>query len=355
MFAIAVFAFVAISAVVSDSVLKGLAALLIGLVIAVIGTDQITGATRFTYEQLALFDGIDIVVVTVALLAIGEVISVASKVGRPDDRSLIPSKGRPFLTGAEFREALPAWLRGTAFGLPFGVIPAGGAEVPTFLSYGTERRLDRRRRKPMFGKGAIRGVAGPEAAGNATSGTAMGSLLALGLPTSATAALILAALVQWGFQPGPLLFTNSPDLVWALIASLFLGLVVLLVLNLPFAPLWAQLLRIPKAYLYAAITMLACFGVYATSASTIDLAIMLGLGFLAFLMRRFDVPIAPVVIAVILGPLAEQSLRQAMNNTGDDISVLVSSPITVILYVVLVLGVVGVVIGRIRSRRRSDY
>lgn len=354
-FALAIFAFLAISAVVSDSALKGLAALLIGLVLAVVGTDEVTGTLRFTYNQIALFDGIDIVVITVALLAIGEVIHVASKVGKPDDRSLIPSKGRPFLTGAEFREALPAWLRGTAFGVPFGIIPAGGAEVPTFLAYGTERRLDRRRKKPMFGKGAIQGVAGPEASGNATSGTAMGSLLALGLPTSATAAMILAALTQYGFQPGPLLFDRSPDLVWALIASLYIGLVVLLILNLPFAPLWAQLLRIPKAYLYAGIAMLACFGVYAASASLVDLVIMVGLGFLGFLMRRYDVPIAPVIIAVILGPLAESSLREAMNNTGNDYSTLVSSPISIALYLLLLVGIVIVVIGKVRARRRADF
>ena len=195
-FALAVFAFVATSAVVSDSAIKGLATLAIGLAVATIGIDQVSGAQRFTFGVMELFDGVSIVVLTVALLALGEVIYVASRVGRPEDRSLIASKGRPFLSRAEFKEALPAWLRGTAFGVPFGVIPAGGAEVPTFLAYGTERKLDRRRPNPMFGKGAIRGVAGPEAAGNATAGTAMGALLALGLPTSATAAVLLAAFQQ---------------------------------------------------------------------------------------------------------------------------------------------------------------
>ncbi|MSX08633.1 MAG: tripartite tricarboxylate transporter permease, partial [Actinobacteria bacterium] len=244
--ALAVFAFIATSAVVSDSALKGLTALLIGLTLAVIGIDGPSGASRFTFEVPALFDGIHIVVITVAMLALGEVIHIASKIGRPEDRSLIKSQGRPWLSKAEFRDALPAWLRGTAFGVPFGVIPAGGAEVPSFLAYGTERRLDRKREKPMFGKGAIRGVAGPEAAGNSTAGTAMGALLALGLPTSATAAIMLAAFQQYGMQPGPLLFERSGDIVWALLASLFVAMIVLLILNLPFAPLWAQLLKIPK-------------------------------------------------------------------------------------------------------------
>lgn len=354
-FALTIFAFVAISAVVADSVLKGLAALLIGLALAMIGTDQVSGVQRFTFGNTAMFDGISIVVITVALLAVGEVIAVASKVGRPDDQSLVPSKGRPFLTRAEFREAMPAWLRGTGFGVPFGVIPAGGAEVPTFLSYGAERRLDRRRKNPKFGTGAIRGVAGPEAAGNATSGTAMGALLALGLPTSATAAMMILAFRQYGMQPGPLLFDRNGELVWALLASLFIGLFVLLLLNLPFAPLWAKLLKLPKAYLYAAIGMFSCLGVYAASAALVDLVMMIGIGVLGFVMRRHDIPLAPVLIAVILGPLAEESLRGAMNNSQNDPMILVSTPITIGLYAFLVLGIVVTVVGRVRNRTKADF
>ena len=353
-FALAVFAFVATSAVVSDSAIKGLATLAIGLAVATIGIDQVSGAQRFTFGVMELFDGVSIVVLTVALLALGEVIYVASRVGRPEDRSLIASKGRPFLSRAEFKEALPAWLRGTAFGVPFGVIPAGGAEVPTFLAYGTERKLDRRRPNPMFGKGAIRGVAGPEAAGNATAGTAMGALLALGLPTSATAAVLLAAFQQYGMQPGPLLFERSGPLVWALLASLFIGMIVLLILNLPFAPLWARLLNIPKPYLYAGISVLACFGVYASTGSLVDQMLLLGLGLLAFAMRRFDFPLAPVLIAVILGPLAESSLREAMNNSENNPLTLISTPITITLYILLVFAIVWSAVTKLRARRGED-
>ncbi len=353
-FALAVFAFVAIAAVVSDSAVRGLAGLAIGLAIAMVGIDQPTGTQRFTFELRTLFDGVDIIVITVALLALGEVIHQASKVGTPDDAELLATGGRPFLSKREFRQALPAWLRGTGFGVPFGVIPVGGAEVPTFLAYGTERALDRNRSDPQFGKGSIQGVAGPEAAGNATAGSAMGALLSLGLPTSATAAVLLIAFRQYGMQPGPLLFERNPEVVWALLASLFIAMVVLLILNLPMAPLWAKLLKVPKAYLYAGITMLAAFGVYAAASSTTDLFIMLGLGLLGFAMRRFDVPIAPVLIAVILGPLAEYSLRDAMGNSGNDLGVLVSSPITIALYVVLALGVVWAVLRR-RRAARADF
>ncbi|MEU3474581.1 tripartite tricarboxylate transporter permease [Rhodococcus sp. NPDC006774] len=353
--ALAVFAFIATSAVVSDSALKGLTALLIGLTLAVIGIDGPSGASRFTFEVPALFDGIHIVVITVAMLALGEVIHIASKIGRPEDRSLIKSQGRPWLSKAEFRDAMPAWLRGTAFGVPFGVIPAGGAEVPSFLAYGTERRLDRKREKPMFGKGAIRGVAGPEAAGNSTAGTAMGALLALGLPTSATAAIMLAAFQQYGMQPGPLLFERSGDIVWALLASLFVAMLVLLILNLPFAPLWAQLLKIPKNYLYAGISVFAALGVYASSASIVDLIFMLGLGIVGFMMRRYDIPLAPVLIAVILGPLAEESLRRALAVSEGDPSILVSSGITIVLYALMIIAVVFSIVSKVRARKTADF
>src|SRR5699024_5651314 len=203
-------------------------------------TDGVTGLPRFTVGNPQLFDGISLVTVTVAVLALGEVLFVVSRVRRDhEDLRVRGGATRGFLSSMEFVEAAPAWGRGTVIGLPFGVIPAGGAEVPTFLAYEAERRLDRRRENPMFGKGAIRGLAAPEAAGNATTGMAMGALLALGLPVSATAAIMLAAFRQYGLQPGPLLFENSADLVWALLASFFLAMVVLLVINLPFAPPWA--------------------------------------------------------------------------------------------------------------------
>ncbi|AXB41472.1 tripartite tricarboxylate transporter permease [Amycolatopsis albispora] len=351
--ALALFAFVAISAVVSESVLRGLAALVFGLAIALVGIDGISGAARFTGGLPELFDGIDIVVITVGLLALGEVLAVAARRGTKEDTRVLPSTGRLWLSRREFRLALPAWLRGTAIGVPFGIIPVGGSEVPTFLAYGTERRLASRRPDSRFGRGAIQGVAGPEAAGNATAGTAMGALLALGLPTSATAAILLAAFRQYGLQPGPLLFERASELVWALLASFFVGMAVLLVLNLPFAPLWAKLLKVPRHYLYAGISVFAMLGVYATSSKILDLVLVLAIGLLGFLMRRYGLPVAPVLIAVILGPLAETEFRRAMAVSEGDPAVLVSSPISISLYAVLVLGVTGLLFARLRSRRRQ--
>ncbi|MGJ9421437.1 tripartite tricarboxylate transporter permease [Aeromicrobium sp. CF3.5] len=355
-FALAAFAFVAISAVVAESVIRGLTALGIGLAIALVGIDSASGAERFTLGSPAMFDGIPIVVVTVGLLALGEVFHVASKIRREGSAPIpVSAEGSPYPTRAELRKAAPAFLRGTSYGLPFGVIPVGGSEVPTFLAYGTEKKLAARREDPDFGtRGALEGVAGPEAAGNATAGTAMGALLALGLPTSATAAMLLAAFQQYGLQPGPLLFERSADLVWPLLASLFIGLVILLAINLPFAAVWAKLLVIPRHYLYAGITVIAMLGVYAVASSTTDLWLLLAIGMIGFGMRRFAIPLAPVLIAAILGPVAETQLRRALAVSEGDPSILFGSNITVTLYALMAVAVVASVVQHLRHRRTDD-
>ena len=205
----------------------------------------------------------------------------------------------------------------------------------------------------MFGKGAIRGLAAPEAAGNSTTGMAMGALLALGLPISATAAIMLAAFRQYGLQPGPLLFDRAPDLVWSLLASFFIAMVVLLILNLPFAMLWAKLLLIPRPYLYAGITVFCALGIYATSGSTFDLLMLLGVGLLGFLMRALDFPLAPLISGMVLGPLAETSLRDAAMSANGDFSVLVHGPIAITLYALLAVVLVFSIRNRLVARSRA--
>lgn len=351
-FALAVVAFVAISSVVADSIVRGLVGLGLGFAVALIGIDGISGAERFTAGSALLFDGVSIVVITVGLLAIGEVLYQGAFARSGGRAKPITSNGSPFLTRADWRKVVPAFLRGTSFGVPFGVIPVGGSEVPTFLAYGTEKRLARRRRDPDFGtRGAIQGVAAPEAAGNATAGTAMGALLALGLPTSATAAMMIAAFQQYGMQPGPLLFERSGDLVWPLLASFFLGLVILLVINLPFAAVWAKLLIVPRHYLYAGIAVLAMLGVYAVAARTFDLWVALLIGVIGFVMRRYAIPVAPVLIAAILGPVAEVQLRRALAVSEGDPLVLVSTPVPIVLYAVLAVVVVVSGVQHLRTAR----
>lgn len=352
-FALALFAFVATSSVVADSVLKGLMALVLGIGISVIGIDSVSGTERFIFGVPELFDGVSLVTVTVGMLALGEVFFIASRIRRQASDNTINASGRPFLSRREFTEALPAWLRGTAIGLPFGVIPVGGADVPTFMAYGLERKLDSRRKDPQFGKGAIRGLAAPEAAGSATTGISMGALFALGLPVSATAAIMLAAFRQYGLQPGPLLFDRAPELVWGLIASFFVAMIVLLIINLPFAPLWAKLLLIPDPYLYGGIAVFCGLGIYATSASTFELFVLLGVAIVSFVLKRYGVPLAPLMIGMVLGPLAETSLRDALLSAGGDPAVLVSSPITIVLYIILIVALLYTGIGRVLARRRQ--
>ncbi|MGO4418666.1 tripartite tricarboxylate transporter permease, partial [Streptomyces sp. MCAF7] len=251
---------------------------------------------------------------------------------RPDEP--IPV-GRPWLGKAELRRTWKPWLRGPAIGFPFGAIPAGGAEIPTFLSYVTEKRLSKHRDE--FGKGAIEGVAGPESAASASAAGTLVSMLTLGLPTTAVAAVMLAAFQQYGIQPGPLLFEREPDLVWGLIASLFIAMVMLLVLNLPLAPVWAKLLRVPRPYLYAGILFFAAVGAYAVGGEPLDLVILLIIGLLGLLMRRYGLPVLPAVIGVILGPGAEQQLRRALQISDGSVSGLVNTPFSVTVYVVIAL------------------
>lgn len=352
-FALAIFAFVATSAIVSGNKLRGLTTLGLGLAIALVGIDEQSGAVRFTFGSPPLLDGISIVVVTVGMLAIGEVLHVASTAQRaPGDETI--TSGRPWLSRRDWSRSWRPWLRGTALGLPFGVIPAGGSEIPTFLSYGLENRLSARRGSSEFGRGAIEGVAGPESANNATTATSLVPLLGLGLPTSATAAIMLGAFQQYGIRPGPMLFTEESDLVWALLASLFLGSVMLLVLNLPFAPVWAKLLQIPRHYLYAGIVVFATLGVYTAKSSITDVVLLYVVGLLGFLLRRYGFPIAPVLIGVILGPLAETELRRAMAVSQGNIGVLFDSPVALTLYGLLVVALVVPLVLRAHRARRGE-
>ncbi len=229
-------------------------------------------------------------------------------------------------------------MRGTAIGFPFGTIPAGGSEIPTFLSYATERKLASPEHKAEFGTtGAIEGVAGPEAANNAAVTGTLVPLLTLGIPTSVTAAILLSALQNYGINAGPQLFQTSSNLVWALIASLYIGNVMLLVLNLPMVGLWVKLLKIPRPQLYAGILIFATVGVYGMRQSSFDLFLMYGLGLLGVVMRRYDFPTAPVIVGLILGPMAEAQMRNALSIGEGSWMVFVQRPMSATLLAVVVM------------------
>jgi len=242
---------------------------------------------------------------------------------------------RVHMSLSDWKRSFPAWIRATFIGLPFGCIPAGGSEIPTFLSYATEKKLSKHQKE--FGTtGAIEGVAGPEAANNAAITATLIPLLTLGIPTSNTTAILLGAFQNYGIQPGPQLFDSNGALVWALIASLYIGNVMLLILNLPLVGLWVKLLKIPKPGLYAGILIFATVGVYGIRQSSFDLFLLYAIGLLGLVMRRFDFPAAPVVVGLILGPLAEAQLRNAMSIGEGKWSVFLDRPMSLTLVIVVI-------------------
>jgi putative tricarboxylic transport membrane protein len=298
------------------------------LALGLVGIDPLTGEARFAFGIPQLLDGIDVVILVIGLFAVGETLYRAS---RPDADAveMVPLHDFSGMNREEWRRSWKPWLRGTAIGFPLGVLPCGGSEVPTFLSYVTEKRLSGR--PEQFGTGAIEGVAGPEAANNAAAAGVLVPLLTLGLPSSATAAVMLTAFQQYGLQPGPLLFASRPDLVWTLIASLYIGNVMLLVLNLPLVGVWARVLLVPRPLLFGGILVLASLGAYSLNRSMLDVALLYVVGLVGWAMRIGDVPLVPAVLGLVLGPLSEQQFRRALAISEGDPLVFLTRPISLVL------------------------
>lgn len=333
-FALMILAFTSVAVVMGTSRVRGFTALFFGLALGTIGIDTQTGQSRMVFGTLELLDGISFTVVLVSLFAIGETLYVASRQARTAS-VVYPLSGFAWMTREDWRRSWKPWLRGALIGFPIGSLPAGGTEVPTFLSYTVERRLSEKPEE--FGEGAIEGVAGPEAANNAAAAGILVPLLTLGLPSTATAAVLLAAFQNYGLQPGPLLFATNPDLLWGLIASLFVGNIILLILNLPLVGIWVRLLLIPRPYIYGGIVIFALVGVWGLSTSWMDLLLMCGIGLVGYVARVYDFPIAPALIGLILGPQAEIQLRRALAVSQGDWSVLVGTPIAASLLAIAVL------------------
>lgn len=350
-FALMIVALTTVTAVLGNSLKKGLASLFLGLALGLVGIDLQTGQARFALGVPELLDGIDVVIVAVGLLAVGETLYCAARHCFEKDE-ILALRGSKLMSRSDWARSWKPWLRGTAIGFPIGALPAGGSEIPTFLSYMTEKRLSRN--PDEFGKGAIEGVAGPEAANNASAAGVLAPLLSFGLPTSATAAMLLTAFQQFGIQPGPTLFTNNQDLVWGLIASLYVGNVLLLLLNLPLVGIWIKLMAIPKQWLYPAILVLATLGAYTLNNNVVDLVILWVIGLLGFGMRTIGVPVAPCVVGLILGPMVEQQFRRAMAISQGDATVFLSHPISAGLLAVAVLLVTGPMLLRWKRARAAD-
>jgi putative tricarboxylic transport membrane protein len=351
-FLLMILAFTTVSAVLGQSTLRGLTSLAIGLGLGLVGLDQISGTARFTGGVPELMDGIEVVLIAVGLFAVGEALYNVLYEGRTVETQ--NKMSRVHMSRSDWKRSWPAWIRATFIGVPFGTIPAGGSEIPTFLSYATEKKLSKH--KEEFGTtGAIEGVAGPEAANNAAITATLMPLLTLGIPTSNTTAILLGAFQNYGIQPGPQLFETNASLVWALIASLYIGNVMLLVLNLPLVGFWVKLLKVPKAPLYAGILIFATVGVYGMRQSAFDLLLLYAIGLLGVAMRRFDFPTAPVVVGMILGPLAEAQMRNALSIGEGHWTIFLQRPGSLfLLVVVLSVLILPRLIKWLRPRQEPD-
>ena len=297
-----------------------------GLVLALVGQDPVRGDPRFAFNIAELYDGLDFVPVVMGLFGISEVIlsieEPAGEVLETKLSSLIPSK-------QEWKAASGAIARGTILGFFMGLVPGISSVIPTFVSYVVEKAVAKQPER--FGKGAIEGVAGPETANNAYSQSAMIPLLTLGLPGSPTLAVIMGAFLINGITPGPLLFRDRPDLVWGLIASFYVGNVILLILNLPLVGLWARLLEIPYQYLYSGVLLFCFVGAYSVRQSTFDVGVAVLFGVLGYIFRKLDWPMAPIILALVLGPMAEKSLRTSLEMSGGDFGIFLNRPISAVL------------------------
>ena len=325
-FSLMVLSLVAVSAVMGKSMLRGLLALSVGALLGLVGIDLQTGQPRFTFGEAALLDGIEVTVAAVGIFAVGEALYLAWQGREAKGSEVMKLSGSLWMSKGDWARSWKAWFRGAFYGFPIGAMPAGGAELPTLLSYYTEKKLSKHPEE--FGQGAIEGVAGPEAANNAAAAGVLMPLLTLGIPTSATAAIMLSAFEGYGIQTGPQLFSSQGSLVWTLIASLYIGNVILLVLNLPLVGLWVKLLKIPPPWLYAGIIVISMAGVYGASNSVFNVALLFLFGLMGYLMRRFDFPAAPLIVGLILTPMAEQSMRQALTISMGDWTTFATRPLS---------------------------
>ncbi len=348
-FALALLAFTAVAALLGTSLARGLFSLFLGLTLGLVGIDQLTGAARFSFGIPQLLDGIDVIILVIGLFAVGETLHQAARRGGDEPRA-VQLESFIGMSRDEWRRSWKPWLRGTAIGFPLGVLPMGGSVIPTFLAYLAEKRLSAHPEE--FGHGAIEGVAGPEAANNASTAGVLVPLLTLGVPSSATAAILLAAFQQYGLQPGPLLFTTRPDLVWTLIASLFIGNAMLLVLNLPLARVWARVMFLPKPLLFGSVLVLASLGAYSLNRSLLDVGLLYAAGAVGLALRVLGIPLVPAVLGLVLGPMAEQQFRRAAAISEGDLTVFVTRPISAaLLAAALVVLAAPAVVGRWRRAR----
>ena len=316
--------------------LKGLVMCFLGLILGVIGSDPVTGKLRFVYDITVLRSGLGVVPVLMGLFGVTEVLS---NIGSQEDQTIIDSKIKGLLpTRQDWKDSLPPIFRGTFLGFFLGILPGIGLSIPTYIDYGMEKRLSKRPEK--FGTGIIEGVAGPEACNNAAAAGSFIPMLSLGIPPNATMALFLGALILHGVQPGPLLVQNNPEIFWGLLASMYIGNIILVVLNLPLIAMWVQVLKVPYAYLFPMILLFCLIGSFSLNNMVGDVGIMVIFGGLGYLFRYFGYEAPPLILALVLGPILEDTFRQSLTIAGGSFAIFFQRPISAIFLIAtcLILG-----------------
>jgi TctA family transporter len=335
------------AALAHGSILKSIAMVVLGLLLGIIGTDVDTGTYRLTFGVPELIDGLSFVVIAMGMFGIADIVVNLEK---GDTREVFTSKvGSLMPSLKDLRESWAAALRGTAIGSFLGVLPGAGTTISSFLAYIAEKRVARD--PSRFGKGAIEGVAGPEAANNAAAQTSFIPTLTLGVPGSGTMALMLGALTIYGIQPGPRVMTGHPDLFWGLVVSMWIGNLILVVLNLPLVGIWVQMLKAPYRMLYPSIVVLCCVGAYTLASSTTDVILMAVFGVAGYVLVRLDCEPAPLLLGFVLGPMMEENLRRSMLLSRGDPSIFVTQPISLALLIAAVLMLASLVLPSIRKKR----
>ena len=348
-FVLMVFAFSTLSSLTGNNVFKGLVSAIFGLILATVGIDPQGTATRFTFGQMNLLDGMDFVVVAIGFFAISEVLQMLSET--EDEQIVNTGVGRVFISMKEFTSSIWTIVRSSMSGFLIGSLPGAGSTIASFVAYTTEKQLVDE--DDNFGKGDIRGVAAPESSNNSASVGAFIPMLTLGVPGSGTTAVMLAALLSLGITPGPLLIQDNPEIFWGLAASMYIGNIFLIVLNLPLVGLFARILLVPRWVLMPLVATLSFVGVYAVNNNPFDLLLMTAFGFIGFFMRKLGFPLAPVILGLVLGSLMEVNLRRAMIYSQGDWGIFFSSPITIGLWILTAVSLIApIFIKRIAKRRR---
>ncbi|PRZ15935.1 putative tricarboxylic transport membrane protein [Laceyella sediminis] len=336
----------AVSGLAGKSMTKGLIMTVAGLLLATIGIDNVSGVARFTYDMPILYQGLEFLTVAVGLFALGEVFKTILEKESNDGH--IVKIGRVTPTATDLKDSAGPIARGSLLGFFIGVLPGAGATLASFFSYILEKKLSKNPDK--FGKGAIEGVAAPESANNAASGGAMIPLLTLGIPGSGTTAILMGALIMYNVQPGPLLFDEHPQVAWGLIASMFIGNVMLLVLNMPLVKMFAKIIETPAKYLIPIIIAISFFGVYAVQVNTFDLYLLIGFGVIGYFLAKHDYPLAPLVLGLVLGPMIENNLRRALTASNGDWSVFVTHPLSLTFLIIAALWLIIPFIMKLRGK-----